>query len=87
MSIEIPKMAIAFGQYGISQGDVIECRIHLGCTREVSSFELLLQNWNGKYSPNGSVPLAVGMDGHIDIGRGSNVPQIITCRIESIKRE
>jgi|GEM_PF-661842 len=87
MSVEIPKMAIAFGQYGIPQTDVIECRVHLGCTREVSSFELLLQNWNGKYSPNGSVPLAVGMDGHIDIGRGSNIPQIITCRIESIKRE
>ncbi len=87
MSVEIPKMAIAFGAYGIPQGDVIECRVHLGCTKEVGSFELLLQNWNGKYSPNGSIPLAVGMDGHIDIGRGSNVPQIITCRIESIKHE
>ena len=87
MSVEIPKMTIAFGQYGIPQGDVIECHVHLGCTKEVSSFELLLQNWDGKYSPGGSIPLAVGMDGHIDIGTGSNVPQIITCRIESIKRE
>ncbi|MEM2971523.1 MAG: hypothetical protein QW270_03775 [Candidatus Bathyarchaeia archaeon] len=87
MSVEIPKMAIAFGQYGIPQSDVIECRVHLGCTREVSSFDLLLQNWDGKYSPSGSIPLAVGMDGHIDIGRSTNVPQIITCRIESIKHE
>jgi len=87
LSVEIPKVAVAFGAYGIPQADVIECRVHLGCTKEVSSFELLLQNWNGKYSPNGSIPLAVGMDGHIDIGRGSNVPQIITCRIESVKYE
>jgi len=87
LSVEIPKIAVAFGAYGIPQADVIECRVHLGCTKEVSSFELLLQNWNGKYSPNGSVPLAVGMDGHIDIGRGSNVPQIITCRVESVKYE
>jgi hypothetical protein len=87
MSVEIPKMAVAFGQYGIPQGDIIECRVHLGCTKEVSSFDLLLQNWNGKYSPGGSIPLAVGMDGHIDIGRGANVPQIITCRIESLKHE
>ncbi|MEM3788280.1 MAG: hypothetical protein QXN95_00225 [Candidatus Bathyarchaeia archaeon] len=87
MSVETPKMALAFGGYGIPQSDVIECRVHLGCTKEVSSFELLLQNWDGKYSPNGSVPLAVGMDGSIFIGRGSNVPQIITCRIESIKHE
>lgn len=87
MSVEIPKMTIAFGQYGIPQGDVIECRVHLGCTKEVSSFDLLLQNWNGKYSSSGSIPLAVGIDGSISIGRGSNVPQIITCRIESIKYE
>jgi hypothetical protein len=87
LSVEVPKMAIAFGQYGIPQGDVIECRVHLGCTREVSSFDLLLQNWDGKYSPNGSIPLAVGADGSIHIGRGANVPQIITCRIESIKYE
>jgi hypothetical protein len=39
MSIEIPKMAIAFGQYGIPQTDVVECRVHLGCTKEVSSFD------------------------------------------------
>ena len=85
MSVEIPKMAVAFGQYGIPQADVVECRVHLGCTKEVSSFELLLQNWNGKYSPNGSIPLSVGMDGSISIGRGTNIPQIITCRIESLK--
>ncbi|MEM3616655.1 MAG: hypothetical protein QXG76_05595 [Candidatus Bathyarchaeia archaeon] len=87
MSVDTPKMAVAFGQYGIPQADVIECRVHLGCTKEVSSFELLLQNWDGKYSPNGSIPLAVGMDGSISIGRGFNVPQIITCRIESLKYE
>jgi len=87
VSVEIPKMAIAFGQYAIPQTDVIECRVHLGCTKEVSSFDLLLQNWDGKYSPSGSIPLAVGMDGSISIGRGNNVPQIITCRIESIKHE
>jgi len=87
MSVDTPKIAVAFGQYGIPQADVIECRVHLGCTKEVSSFELLLQNWDGKYSPNGSIPLAVGMDGSISIGRGANVPQIITCRIESLKYE
>ena len=87
MSVEPPKMTIAFGGYGIPQSDAIECRVHLGCTKEVSSFEVLLQNWNGKCSPNGSIPLNVGMDGSISIGRGAHCPQIITCRIESIKYE
>ncbi|MGB9672228.1 MAG: hypothetical protein ACPLZY_03685, partial [Candidatus Norongarragalinales archaeon] len=87
MSIQIPKVTVAFGSYGVPQGDVIDLKVHLGCTKEVSSFELLLQNWDGKYSPNGAVPLAVGMEGSISIGRGVNVPQIITCRIESVKYE
>jgi hypothetical protein len=80
-------MAVAFGQYGIPQADIVECRVHLGCTKEVSSFELLLQNWDKKYSPGGSIPLSVGLEGHIDIGRGNNVPQIIACRIESLRYE
>ena len=87
MSVEIPEVTIALGPYGILQGDVIDLKVHLGCTNEVSSFELLLQNWNKKYSPGGSYPISVGMDGHIDIGRGTNVPQIITCRVEAVKYE
>ena len=82
-----PVMAAAFGGYGIPQSDIVECRVHLGCTKEVSSFTLTLQNWNGKYSPNGAVPLNVGMDGSISIGRGSQCPQIITGRIESLRYE
>jgi len=87
VSVEIPKMAVVFGSVTPPQGDVIECRVHLGCTKEVGSFECLLQNWDKKYSPSGTSPINVGMDGHIDIGRGSNVPQIITCRVESVKCE
>jgi hypothetical protein len=87
MSVEIPKCAIAFGAVAPPQGDVIELRVHLGCTKEVSSFEVLLQNWDKKYSPGGTYPLSVGQDGHIDIGRGVNCPQIITTRTESIKYE
>jgi hypothetical protein len=85
MSVDIPKMTIALGSVGVSQGDVVEAKVHLGATKEVSSWELKLQNWNGKYSPNGAYPLSVGQDGYICIGRGSNVPQIITTRTESIK--
>ncbi|MEM3697113.1 MAG: hypothetical protein QXQ94_06400 [Candidatus Bathyarchaeia archaeon] len=87
MSVEIPKVAVVFGSVTPPQGDVIQCRVHLGCTKEVSSFEVLLQNWNKKYSPSGTYPINVGMDGSISIGRGANCPQIITCRVESVKYE
>ena len=38
MSVDIPKLAIALGAVGVSQGDVIEARVHLGATKEVSSW-------------------------------------------------
>ena len=58
----------------------------LGCTKEVSSFSLLLQNWNAKYSPGGTYPLNVGLEGAIYIGRlGGYVPSVISCRVESLK--
>jgi len=87
VSVDIPKVTIAFGSVAPPQGDVIDLRVHLGCTKEVSSFECLLQNWDKKYSPSGAYPITVGTDGHIDIGRGSNIPQVITCRVESVKYE
>jgi len=87
MSVEIPKAAVVFGSVTPPQGDIVDLRVHLGCTQEVSSFECLLQNWNKKYSSGETDAISVGMDGHIDIGRGTNVPQIITCRVESVKYE
>lgn len=87
MSVQPPVVAVVFGSVTPPQGDLIELRVHLGCTEEVSSFEALLQNWNGKYSPGGTSPLSVGVDGSISVGRGSNCPLLITCRVESIKYE
>jgi len=87
LSVDIPKLAVVLGSVTPPQGDVIEARVHLGATREVSSWELLLQNWDKKYSPGGTYPIVVGQDGSIYIGRGVNVPQIITTRTESIKYE
>ena len=53
-SVGIPQIALVLGTVTPPQGDVIDVRVHLGCTKEVSSFELTLQNWNKKYSPGGS---------------------------------
>jgi len=85
MSVDIPKMAVVFGSVTPPQGDVVDLMVHLGCTKEVSSFDCLLQNWDGKYSPSGTYPINVGVDGHIDVGRGTNVPQIITLRVEKVQ--
>jgi hypothetical protein len=70
VSVQIPVVAIAFGSVAPSQGDVVELKLHLGCTNEVSSFEAVLQNFDGRYSPSGANALSVGLDGSISVGRG-----------------
>jgi hypothetical protein len=80
----LPVAAVVFGSVAPPQGDIIDLKVHLGCTKEVSSFDCLLQNFNKKYSPGGTYPINVGDDGSISIGRGANCPLIITLRVEEI---
>jgi hypothetical protein len=87
VSVSAPVVAIVFGSVTLPQGDVVELRVHFGCTREVSSFEAVLQNWGGKYSPEGPNALSVGLDGSISVGRGVTCPLLMTCRVESVKYE
>jgi len=87
MSVEIPVVAVVFGSVTPPQGDILELMVHLGCTKEVSSFECLLQNFNKKYSPGGTYPINVGDNGSISIGRGVNCPLILTLRVEEIQPE
>ncbi|MCL6579911.1 MAG: hypothetical protein K6T73_11155, partial [Candidatus Bathyarchaeota archaeon] len=85
MSVSLPHVAVIFGgDLEIPESDVVQCRVYLGCTREVSSFELLLQNWGGKYSPGGAYALSVGMSVDIFIGRVT-LPKILTGRIEGLR--
>ncbi len=87
MSLPLPVCAVVFGSVTPPQTDVIELRVHLGCTDEVSSFECLLQNFDKKYSLGGSYPVDVGVDGSISIGRGTNCPLIATVTVEEIKAQ
>ena len=86
----VPTCALTFGSVNVPQADVVSAKIHLGCSTEVSSFEVVLQNWNGKYSPNGSHPIVVGVDGGCGICRLPNNPAdsaVISLRVESVKYE
>jgi hypothetical protein len=85
MSLDAPCVALVFGSITPPQGDVVDLSVHLGCTCEVGSFEAVLQNWNGKYSPNGSYPITVGLDGSLSVGRGASCPMLMTLRIENVK--
>lgn len=87
MSVEIPVVAVVFGSVAPPQGDVLELSVHLGCTKEVSSFSCMLQNFDKKYSPGQPDEIVEGTDGSISIGRGADCPLIATIRVEDVEHE
>ncbi|MCW4017365.1 MAG: hypothetical protein NWF00_01565 [Candidatus Bathyarchaeota archaeon] len=85
MSVNAPNVAVVFGTVMPPQGDVVELQVHLGCSNEVSSFEVVLANFDGKYSPNGENAITAGLDGSVSVGRGASCPLLMTCRVETVK--
>jgi hypothetical protein len=85
MSVGLPVVAVVFDSVTPPQGDVLDLRVHLGCTNEVSSFSCLLQNFDKKYTE--TYPIAVGVNGSLSIGRGANCPLIATIRVEEVTCE
>jgi hypothetical protein len=85
MSVALPVVAVVLGSVTPPQGDVLDLRIHLGCTNEVSSFSCLLQNFDKKYTD--TYPINVGDNGSLSIGRGAKCPLIATVRVEEVTCE
>jgi len=81
--VPIPTVALTFGSVEPPEGDVLDLKVHLGCTKEISSFSCLLQNFDKKYTVTN--PINVGDNGSISIGRGVNCPLILTGRVEEIE--
>jgi hypothetical protein len=82
MSVQLPVVALVLGSVTPPQGDVLDLRVHLGCTNEVSSFSCLLQNFDKKYTD--TYPITVGVNGSLSIGRGTNCPLVATIRVEEV---
>jgi hypothetical protein len=90
LSGEIPNFSITmvFGEVSVPQEDVVTSRIHLGGTKEVSSFETVLQNWGSKYSPNGWMPIIVGSLGGIGLSTNPTDPTtvpLISLKVEKLE--
>ena len=87
MSVALPVAAVVFGSVAPPQTDILDLVVHLGASREVSSFSCLLRNFDKKYSPGGTYPILIDSDGSISAGRNPNQPLLITTRMESIRAE
>ena len=85
MSVNLPVCAVVFGSVTPPQSDVLDLKVHLGATKEVSSFNCLLKNFNKKYSPAGTYPINPDTDGTVNMGRGVNNPLMATIRVEEIR--
>lgn len=80
-----PSVALVFGSVTPPQSDLVELFVHLGASKEVSSYEVKLHNHDGKYSRNGVSPILEGMSGSISLGRGSSCPLLITLKVEDVE--
>ncbi len=85
MSVNLPVCALVFGSVTPPQSDVLDLKVHLGATKEVSSFNCLLKNFNEKYSPGGTYPINVADDGTVSMGRVGSTPLLATIRVEEIR--
>ena len=85
MSVGLPVCALVFGSVTPPQSDVLDLKVHLGATKEVSSYNCLLKNFNKKYSPGGTYPITEDDDGSISLGRGVNCPLLATIRVEETR--
>lgn len=85
MSMAPPSIALVFGGVTPPQSDVVEMLVHLGCSKEVGSYDVTLHNHNGKYSPGGATPITVGMDGSVSLGRTPNCSLLMTVRVEKVR--
>jgi hypothetical protein len=87
--VAIPTLIVSLGlSVGVPQEDVVSLLVHLGATKEVSSFELVLQNWNSKYSQNGTYPIVIGNTGGVGICRVPNDPAVvpvISLKVENVE--
>jgi hypothetical protein len=84
----LPVCALVFGSVNPPQEDVVSMKVHLGCTKEVSSFEVVLQNWGKKYSPSGWLPIVIGSLGGIGLCRAPNNPTtvpLLSLRVEGVE--
>lgn len=89
-AVGLPVAVLSLGTVGVPPADIKEAFVHLGCSKEVSSFEVILHNWNGKYSPNGTYPILVGVTGGLGLCRAPNNPansSLISVKVESVKYE
>lgn len=84
----LPKVSLSINDGAITPDakDIIIASVHLGCGKEVSSFEAMLFNFDKKYNTTPNI-IERGDDIVIGIGRTPYVPTQLTGKIEELDYE
>ena len=87
MSLTIPTLQFNLGGSPLTSADILGLSLHLGCTNEVSSFTLILNNTDGTYSPGEAGEPTKGAVVVIYLKRGSitgSTKPLFTGRLERV---
>lgn len=86
MSLAAPKVQLSIHAANIDLGDIAFIGVDLGCSKEVSAFDVLLFNNDKKYS-EGATLIERGDSVGIAIGRDPNWPLLLTGSVERLEYE
>jgi len=89
----LPSAKVTVSGSDIAAQNLLDIYIHLGCTKETNSFEVIVNNSNpdyyeGQYSPGGAKEFTLASTLSIKIKRGTitgSTKTLITGKIESIE--
>jgi hypothetical protein len=92
MSLTVPTISVTVGGDTIATAEILSLTLHLGCTTEVSSFEMVMDNGNpdyniGDYYPGGSKEFTLGDAFVVKLKRGSitgSTNPLLTGNVEVI---
>jgi hypothetical protein len=82
MSVALPKGSAVFGAVTPDIADIKEIKVHLGATKEVSSYSVILWNFDQKYTVIN--PINLGVTTTIYLGREPSAPRVLTGIVEDI---
>jgi len=91
--LDIPEATVSVGGTSIATENLIAIHVHLGCTKEVSNFEVVVDNSNpdyheADYSPGGDKEFTKGNEVIVKCTRGTisgSTKALLTGNLESLE--
>jgi len=91
IQVDFDDIYISGDLWEIYKETILGINLHLGCTSEVSGYEVIVDRGNPDYDnlidPGETNALTNGEEIRINLGRGTNRPRLLTGKLEEIEYE